>query len=140
MRKCGRFISLPRQDRRLVVVALFYLAACRLGLWFLSVRTLRGQVRKLARRSFVPQPRERVVWAVRAAAEYVPGATCLSQALALQSLLTRYGHPSSIHLGVAKETDGIFEAHAWVRCSDRIVLGGGEVERYAPVLAWEEQA
>ena len=140
MRKLSRFISLPRQDRALLAYAFFCLAACRVGLWLVAAQTVRQQAQKLARRSRSPQPSESVVWAVRAAAGYVPGATCLTQALALQSLLARHGYPSSIHIGVLKEADGTFGAHAWVGCGDRIVLGGAEVDRYAPLLVWEEQA
>ena len=37
---------------------------------------------------------------------YLPGATCLTQALAAQALLTQSGFPSQVEIGVAKETTG----------------------------------
>ena len=46
---------------------------------------------------------EQVVWGVRAVSRYLPGATCLTQAIAAQSLLTHCGFPSQVEIGVAKE-------------------------------------
>lgn len=56
-------------------------------------------------------------------ARFVPGASCLTQALALQLVLGRAGHASQIQIGVKKDDAGAFTAHAWVTCNDRIVLG-----------------
>lgn len=56
-------------------------------------------------------------------ARLVPGASCLTQALALQWLLGRAGHGSELHIGVRRDAAGQFEAHAWVSCNSRIVLG-----------------
>ncbi|MBI1403140.1 MAG: lasso peptide biosynthesis B2 protein [Porphyrobacter sp.] len=56
-------------------------------------------------------------------ARLVPGASCLTQALALQWLLARAGHASEIAIGVRQEPGGTFRAHAWVTCNTRIVLG-----------------
>ena len=77
--------------------------------------------------------------AVRTAARYVPGATCLTQALALQAMLTRHGYASSLHIGVEKGPDRAFGAHAWVRCGDEIMIGGDDSDRYAPLLVREER-
>jgi hypothetical protein len=123
----------------MLLCALWSLVVWRLGLWILPVGTLRKQTRIMKRRVRTQHPVDRVVWAVRAAARYVPAATCLTQALAAQSLLTSNGHPSQLHIGVAKGPDREFGAHAWVRCHDRVVLGGGGLDRYTPLLAWEER-
>ncbi|MEQ5787982.1 lasso peptide biosynthesis B2 protein [Erythrobacter sp. NFXS35] len=56
-------------------------------------------------------------------ARFVPGATCLTQALALQFVLARTGHASLLQIGVRKGADEAFSAHAWVTCNDRVVLG-----------------
>jgi hypothetical protein len=56
-------------------------------------------------------------------ARIVPGASCLTQALALQWLLARAGHGCELLVGVRRDEAGHFAAHAWVACNERIVLG-----------------
>jgi hypothetical protein len=67
----------------------------------------------------------------------VPGATCLTQALAAQVLLAQSGYHSRIEIGVTKDDERHFRAHAWVVCGNEIVIGGAEVDRYVPLAAWE---
>lgn len=145
------FISLSREDRAALLRAFRSLLAWRLGLWLLPVHTLRWiartPVRGLRRSSpgaglrncsaGSPSSVECVAWAVKTAARYVPRASCLTQALAAQSLLGRSGHPSQLHIGVAKGPDREFGAHAWVQCHDRVVIGGSDLNRYTPLLYWE---
>jgi hypothetical protein len=114
------------------------LAIWRLGLWLLPVRALRQRALGRKRQVQDLQPVERVVWAVRTAARYIPAATCLTQALVTQSLLMRCGYSSQLHIGVIKSSDRVFGAHAWVQCDDRVVIGGADLNRYTPMLAWEE--
>ncbi len=59
-------------------------------------------------------------------ARFVPGASCLTQALALQWLLARSGHGCELLVGVRRDAEGHFAAHAWVACNDRIVLGAAD--------------
>ncbi len=56
-------------------------------------------------------------------ARFVPRASCLTQALALQYLLARSGHKSELQVGVRRDEAGRFLAHAWVSCNERVVLG-----------------
>ena len=106
----------------------------RIGLWVLPfgrVRDLvarepaavqgRGEPRRTAAdlQRFVAD----VVWAVVAISRRVPRATCLTQALVAQRLLADDGIASEIRLGVARDTTGAFEAHAWLLHEGRIVLG-----------------
>jgi Transglutaminase-like superfamily len=77
-------------------------------------------------------PRQ-VAWAVRLASRYVPGATCLPQALATHILLSRCGHQSCLHVGVASMQK--FEAHAWVECDGNVVVGEREkLDRFESIL------
>jgi hypothetical protein len=60
--------------------------------------------------------------------------TCLIQALAAQTLLHRWGHSTSLRIGIAKGATGQLEAHAWVETQGKIVLGGAEVcARFTPL-------
>jgi hypothetical protein len=58
-----------------------------------------------------------ILRAIDTAARQLPGSTCLVRALAGQALLGRYGHPATVHIGVAAaaESPGL-NAHAWLDC------------------------
>lgn len=85
-------------------------------------------------------PVTRLVWAVRAASRRIPAASCLTQSLALHCLLTRAGHRSDIRIGVAKDAEAGFGAHAWVEYAGQPLLSGPEeVERYVRILTMEDK-
>lgn len=72
-----------------------------------------------------------VTGAIRRCRRYVPGATCLTKALATRAVLRHYGQPSSIRIGVAR-SDVSIDAHAWVEVGGRIVFGRlPNVSRYS---------
>jgi hypothetical protein len=74
--------------------------------------------------------------AVRRARRFVPGATCLTEALALSRLLSSHGYPSIIRIGVNNEC-GRFAAHAWVECKGLPLLNStAELQRFTPLLSW----
>lgn len=60
-------------------------------------------------------------------------ADCLVQALAGQQWLRAKGIAGEIVVGTARHPDGRFEAHAWLRRGDRIILGG-DIARFQPLL------
>jgi hypothetical protein len=37
---------------------------------------------------------------------------------------------------MAKAGPATIEGHAWLECEGEIVLGGGDLDRYAEMLAW----
>jgi hypothetical protein len=75
-----------------------------------------------------------LVWAVRFASIYVPNPTCLTQALAGQVLLERYGYPTRLVIGVAPDDKGKapFQAHAWLESNGTVVIGESAVN-YVPL-------
>jgi Transglutaminase-like superfamily len=81
-----------------------------------------------------PVSLEQVVWTVTVASQNIPGATCLTQALVTQVLLSRRGHPASLCIGVARSEAGEFLAHAWVECQGSVVIGGiTALTRFTPL-------
>lgn len=97
----------------------------RLALTLSSYNRVRGIVTRLdARRDASIGDLRRVAWGVAAAARLVPGATCLTQALAGQYLLARQGNASKISIGIEKGTGSELKAHAWLMSGSHIVLGG----------------
>jgi hypothetical protein len=133
LKPLATFLALPASDRLLLVRAAATLVAVRCALHLVSIERLRtwaGHLRKGNR------PADSIIWSVRTAARRVPGATCLSSALALQRLLSSAGHPSQVHIGVARDTSG-FMAHAWLVHDGVVVIGEEEHERYAHLTAWD---
>ena len=84
-----------------------------------------------------PQPRlpRRVARIVRRAAHHVPfPAVCLPQAMALQWMLRRRGVASRLFFGARRKAqDSGLDFHAWLTVGGECVIGGGEVETYAPL-------
>ena len=145
MTRLGKFLRLPPADRRLLVTAALLLAAISLGLTLLPYRKLRDLVDRLALTSPRRQPAppvspERIAWAVTRASRAVPGAACLTQALAAKVLLERRGHAARVRVGIARAEGASLLAHAWVESEGRIVLGGTDLARYTPLAALEGEA
>jgi hypothetical protein len=133
MQDIPRFLAISASDKLLLLRCVSVVAAIRLGLSLLSYRTL---VRWLPKSSGTPPKDDdelrRVAWGVRNASRIIPRASCLTQALAAQFLLARSGRRSHIRIGVAKDTEGRFLAHAWLISDGRVVIGGksAELRRY----------
>jgi hypothetical protein len=109
----------------------------RAALWFLSVDTVRRLSARVARGT--AGSAEQLVWAVKTVSRFLPQATCLTQALAAQALLSRSGFPSQVEIGVAKDDLHRLQAHAWVVCYGQVVLGGEQANHYNSVMSWEPQ-
>jgi len=138
----GQFLRLPPADRRLLVTAALLQAAIRFGLSVLPYRKIRRLVDRLARvrrrhHAAASVSPERIAWAVARAGRSVPGATCLTQALAAKVLLERRGHPARVRVGIGRAEGAPLLAHAWVECEGRILLGGTDLARYTPLAALE---
>ena len=80
---------------------------------------------------------ERVRIAIARASSRLPWRTdCLVQALAAQHWLRRLGVETSLSIGVPRNTEGQFEAHAWLTHRD-VVITGGDISRYVPLKGTE---
>jgi hypothetical protein len=135
-----RFARVSSTERALFLNTALLVLAIRVGLLVLPCRAVRRRLvvrtddKSAARHHSV----EQIVWAVRAASRYVPGATCLTQALAAQWLLGRSGHDASVLIGVRKDDRLGFQAHAWVICGTQVVIGGPAADHFVPILTWNE--
>jgi Transglutaminase-like superfamily len=133
-----KFIALPAQERCLFVRTAFLMTTFRLGLWLLPFSRLLAFTRPAEHpvgggARLDPAP---IVRAVQVVSRWVPGATCLVQALTGKALLERAGLPATLHIGVAKDI-GEFEAHAWVECRGAVVIGGSGDAHYTRLLSVE---
>jgi hypothetical protein len=135
MRRLRRFTQLSVAERRVIIRALLAVGVARAALWLLPVKAARRVVAKAATGTAGDSVGQ-LVWAVRVVSRHLPGATCLTQALAAQALLTHSGFPSRVEIGVAKDAQHRFHAHAWVVCQGQVVLGERKVERYNSLIVW----
>jgi hypothetical protein len=129
IRPLRRFLGLTTMERGLLARALPLVVIFRLLLWLVPYRTVQRVATSFGggsdqRRRGERASAEAVGQAVGRAARCVPRATCLTQALATGVLLARTGHTGTLQLGVRRDPDGRFMAHAWVECEGRIVIGG----------------
>jgi hypothetical protein len=117
-------------------------AFIRVALWtrpFVVVRRFANRWRRqTSRRGHPGDPGpEALVRAVRRVARFVPGASCLTQALAAEVLLRRAGYSPRLRIGCRRDEAGELSAHAWVELMGQ-VLGNGEAERFTPLPALEK--
>jgi Transglutaminase-like superfamily len=137
------FVRLQPAERRLGLRTLLLVAVIRVALWVLPFQRLRrviGSWQRVPLSVPADTPVPTLVWAVRAASRRIPGASCLTQSLALHCLLTRAGHCSQIRIGVAKDTEAGFGAHAWVEYAGQPLLSGSEeVMQYVRILTMEDK-
>ena len=125
MRNWSRLRSLSGQEMLFLAHCLTVVSAVRLALTLSSYNRVRSLVTRLdGRRDASIADLRRVAWGVAAAARLVPGASCLTQALAGQYLLARQGSTSKISIGIEKGTGNELKAHAWLMSGSHIVLGG----------------
>lgn len=130
MPKISRFLALDQRDRILLLKAVALVAAVRVAITVSSNRALRSWIARPGEGANTPSVKEiqRVAWAVRKSARFVPSATCLTQALAAQHFLSRANFRSEIRIGVTSDASGRFLAHAWVVSGGLIVVGGTSEE------------
>jgi hypothetical protein len=133
-KRLRRFSELSRDERVLLLRALFVVTATRITLWTCPLPVAR-RIAAITAGGRATHDVEQLAWAVTVAGRYIPRATCLTQALALQALLANAGHSSRLEIGVVKHSR--FEAHAWVVCDGKVILGAVEAGRYSPIVAWE---
>lgn len=114
-------------DRTLLVEAALLLPAVLLVQTLLPFRRWRALLTRpipgTSPLSDSPSP-SAIAHAIDRARRHVPGRfRCLPVAYSAHLLLHRHGYGSYIHVGVAKNAQGKVEAHAWVECDGRILVG-----------------
>lgn len=128
MKAAVKFSRLPLPEKRLLLKAACLLYAVRLGLWLLPFRAFRrllagSKTAAVQTPKAEPLPAQRIVRLIEAASRFVPAATCLTQAIASLILLRQHGHSARLRIGVAKDQNGLLEAHAWVESGGRVIIG-----------------
>jgi len=127
MRRAHRVFRAQPETRGLYVRAFWLVLKKRIQLT-IGGRRLAHSARALCEDSQSTMPHQTIATAITKASKLVPGASCLTQALAADVLLKQNGYNSEIRIGVKSEKTSALSAHAWVVCDGQIVLGGTEDE------------
>ena len=130
MRRLERLRRLSGRDLRLTAEALWLVTQIRVGLWLFPFKHVQRRYgRSLRRRlgqgtNVSDTAAARAIGAaVRRASRLVPAATCLPQAFAARVMLERRAVPNDLRFGVAKASNGVLEAHAWIEVDGAVIVG-----------------
>ncbi|WP_145104331.1 lasso peptide biosynthesis B2 protein [Cereibacter sediminicola] len=129
MRRVRRLLTLRPAEALALWRALAEVARVRLAIARRRTDAVRTATAAFGAAGVAPAAEQRVVaWSVTAAARLVPGATCLTQALAGQRLLARKGYASTVRISLPNGRDSDFRPHAWLLSDNVIVLGGSSMD------------
>ena len=133
------------REWRLLAEAGGCLVAARLAVWFVSFRRLAtGLGDKMAESPAEDTEAQRdraalIGWAVEALGRRLPWMSqCLVQAVAATWMLQRRRIPSTLYFGLAKDTGGELQAHAWVRSGTQVLTGAKERHAFTVVATFAE--
>lgn len=120
-------------------LSIFVVMVVRIGLWTTKYQKIRARLVRPC--SNDPQSDRnatvvRIVHAVETTARFIPDASCLTQSISAQALLSWKGIPTTISMGVLKDEEGVLRAHAWLLWNGKIVLQGDEetIKGFSKVL------
>lgn len=110
-------------------LCLLVVLVVRIGLWTTRYQRIRSVLVRpcssdpqIARRITVA----RITHAVENIARFIPDASCLTQTISCQAILSWKGIPSTITMGLKKGDDNDLKAHAWLTWDGQVVLEGNE--------------
>ena len=144
MGRLTAFLRLSNRDKGLYLEAIWALLRARQALKkhpFSRIReTLApdsGEARRVTDGDI--ETARRVGRAVSVMSRHVPwSAECLVRAFAARRMLQKRGIPSTVCVGVAKETSEVLESHAWLRCGDAVVTGEKGHGRFEIITTFSE--
>lgn len=126
-----KFWRLRPDQRRCLIEASVLLTGVRILLPVVGLKNTRRLLRwgnRLGRKTFNLDTKDIVRW-LETAARWCPvGSTCLTRALTGQYLLERAGTGSRLCIGVMRDSQSRFQAHAWLEEGQGVILGGSEEE------------
>lgn len=125
MTKAFRFLSLRFSEKVFIAHCIIVLCIIRLALSLKSASFIMRKISAIHVTEEGDQKTSRMIaWGVGACSIFVPGATCLTQALAGQYLMARHNHRSIVRIGIKRDNHKNIKAHAWLLSGGFVVLGG----------------
>lgn len=134
-----KFLALPPFEKVFLLIAYYHLVLWRIRLVFNSFSSLLDKCRTspLAKiPSSQLMPISSLVRLLNTANALVPGSTCLSKAFAAHILLKKNGYLTELHIGVIRNFDNLFQAHAWLSFQGEVLIGmRPELNDYRDILS-----
>jgi hypothetical protein len=145
MARLFRLLRYPLPKQWILVQVSILLILIRIALILLPFRTISRFEQRMGRKEPDLNAHEdvstrRILWAIsRTAGPILGDRACLTQALAGQILLKRRGVSTQMRIGVLKDGDGQFQAHAWLESDGQVLLGGtvSDLKRYTVLPVWD---
>ncbi len=139
MKKLLNFFKLPLREKVLLGESFFLVAFIGLALRLVPFKFLKKTFTRKLMEEAEQKPIDwnqinTIVRSVRSVSRFVPFATCLPQALATMLLIKSKGQHSELKIGVAKDDEQHFKAHAWLETNGRIIIGKLPAHREYKVL------
>lgn len=137
MKRVRKFLSLTYDEQGFLIKIALLIGVIRLGFLLLPFHILQRLLAKIPqmtveRRKIDQTYVEKVVWAVKVASNYIPGAQCFERAVATHLLLSRRGYPSRLCIGLVQGRGEKLQGHAWVENERKIVIGYlADLSRYS---------
>ena len=137
MKKALTFLRLNRDDKHLLVRIAVLMLSIRIGMSVVPFRVLLAFLRSWRERQSVARALDkkrakRALWGITVISPYVPGATCLTRALAALTVLGHMGQDACLRFGIARQQGGELTGHAWVEAEGKIVMGNlSDLSRYS---------
>lgn len=129
MTRAGRFVALPAGRRKIFVFTLVLMAVAKTAITFGSFRRVSSTFDRIPKSDERPATVD-IRWATHAASAQVPGTNCLVRGIVAHTLCRRYGHESSLYVGVDRDSEE-FAAHSWVESGGEVVVGDDvDLSRY----------
>jgi Transglutaminase-like superfamily len=147
MFRLTRFLHLPAADRWMALEALVCLGLARAAVLTLPFRWVACFFGRPVEQNSafaggpalqLPIPEARAVaQAIARVKRHTPWhSNCLAQAVAGLVMLRRRGISGTLYFGMARNSQGALEAHAWLRSGGAILTGGRGLNRFAVVAAF----
>ena len=139
-RKAETWHSLSKSDRALVIRAMFLLPIVATSLKTVGLRRTQSWLTRNSLGSTVP-PTEQTRANVRRATQMVAVAcrryplrsSCLPRTIVLWSLLRRGGIAADVRIGARSNSQGEFQAHAWLEWNGEVLNDAADVgSQYLP--------
>lgn len=122
------FFKLKPAEKVVFFQSLYWVLYFRLRLHHMPLKLLINQVVKKSEGYFFLNKSSKVsaneiAWAIKRASSFVPGSTCLVQALAGKVVFSSQGYQSTIKIGVKKNVSSGISSHAWLEHEGNTVIG-----------------
>lgn len=137
--RINKFFLLARKEKKFISIYCL-IWKVRIRLWFSSYKKTRIWCAQKVNNKYLHHQsqdtfgRKFLLNAVNITSNYVPKATCLTKALAADTVLKQSQFESHLFVGIKRNDDNYFESHAWLQDDKDIIFGGDFSTSFKPIL------